>query len=75
MIIFARNGDEIMTAEKCLESINQYLQDVELCQSLGIGEDGFAEETMRLIKKYSLLLRAESIEKALISQDVGVSAD
>ncbi|WP_242360930.1 hypothetical protein [Limosilactobacillus antri] len=57
-------------AEKQFDRIQKFLRDVELCESLGISEDGFADEVLAMIQKYSQLVEAESIEKALLSDCV-----
>lgn len=57
-------------AEKQFDRIQKFLRDVELCESLGIDEDGFADEVLAMIQKYSQLVETESIEKALLSDRV-----
>lgn len=60
-------------AERQFYKIKRYLEDVEFFGSLGIGEDGFVEEVMPMIKKYSQLVKAESIKETLLSDDVAIS--
>lgn len=59
-----------MSSQEKLIEIKQYLRDVETCESLGIGEEGIADEAIEMIQKYSQLVRAESIEKVLLSDCV-----
>ncbi len=54
-----------MSSQEKLTEIKQYLHDVETCESLGIGEEGFADEAIEMIQKYSQLVRAESINDLL----------
>lgn len=60
-------------AERQFNKIKRYLEDVELFESLGIGEDGFVEEVMPMIKKYSQLVKAESV-KSLINSGMAIES-
>ena len=61
-------------SEHQLDKIEKCLKNVEFFSPLEIGEDDFVSEVMPMIQKYSQLVKAESIDKALLSKCVVAGA-